>query len=75
MTYVFRCGTCRHEFEMIATVSEYEARGAPACPECGRAGARRVFTPVMVMSASGRSGGAPAASGGCCGGACGCGHH
>jgi putative FmdB family regulatory protein len=78
MTYVFRCASCRHEFEIVATVAEYESRGLPACPECGTAAARRVFTPVMVMTggrseASGAEAG-PAPGGGCCGGACGCGH-
>ena len=72
MTYVFRCSACKHEFEITATVSEYEARGAPACPRCGRA-ARRVFTPVLVMSAGGTREPSPA-SGGCCGGTCGCRH-
>ncbi len=73
MTYVFRCRSCGHEFEIRATVSEYESRGAPACPRCGRAESRRVFTPVLVMSAAG-SGGPSPASGGCCGGSCGCQH-
>jgi putative FmdB family regulatory protein len=77
MTYVFRCGSCRHEFEIIASVAEYERRGLPACPKCGTAAARRVFTPVMVMS-GGRAAADPgegaASGGGCCGGACGCGH-
>jgi putative FmdB family regulatory protein len=72
MTYVFRCGACNQEFEITATVSEYESRGAPACPRCGRA-ARRVFTPVLVMSAAGKGETVPT-SGGCCGGACGCRH-
>jgi putative FmdB family regulatory protein len=73
MTYVFKCGSCHHEFEVTATVAEYQSRGAPACPRCGRSGARRVFTPVLVMSAAGRDS-APS-SGGCgCGGACSCGH-
>jgi putative FmdB family regulatory protein len=73
MTYVFRCSACKHEFETTSSVSEYESRGAPACPRCGRA-ARRVFTPVLVMSAAGKD--APSSSsGGCgCGGACSCGH-
>jgi putative FmdB family regulatory protein len=79
MTYVFRCASCRHEFEIIATVAEYESRGLPACPKCGTAAARRVFTPVMVMtggrSAASDPGEGPASGGGCCGGgACGCGH-
>jgi putative FmdB family regulatory protein len=78
MTYVFRCASCRHEFEIIATVAEYESRGLPACPKCGKAAAKRVFTPVMVMTGAkaGASGSGDLPSpGGCCGGgACGCGH-
>ena len=78
MTYVFRCASCRHEFEIIATVAQYESRGLPACPKCGKAAAKRVFTPVMVMTGA-RAGSADPgdspAGGGCCGGgACGCGH-
>ena len=76
MTYVFRCASCRHEFEIIATVAEYERRGLPACPKCGKAAAKRVFTPVMVMTgarASSGPGEGPASGGGCCGGGCGCG--
>jgi hypothetical protein len=50
----------------------------PACPKCGKAAARRVFTPVMVMTGA-RTGASDAgdlpSGGGCCGGgACGCGH-
>ena len=78
MTYVFRCASCRHEFDIVATVAEYESRGLPACPKCGTAAAKRVFTPVMVMTGAkaGSSGmDADPSSGGCCGGGtCGCGH-
>ncbi|HET7265898.1 MAG TPA: FmdB family zinc ribbon protein [bacterium] len=77
MTYVFRCASCRHEFEIIATVAEYENQGLPACPKCGKAAAKRVFTPVMVMTGARGSdaGDLPSGGGGCCGGgACGCGH-
>ena len=78
MTYVFRCASCRHEFEIVATVAQYESQGLPACPSCSRAAARRVFTPVIVMTGA-RAGspdtGEGPAGGGCCGGgACGCGH-
>jgi len=73
MTYVFRCRSCGHEFELTATVAEYESRKVPACPQCGRAEARRVYTPILVMSASGTKG--VASGGGCgCGGSCSCGH-
>ena len=77
MTYVFRCASCRHEFEIVATVAEYESQGLPACPRCGKAAAKRVFTPVMVMTgARGSSdvGDLPSGGGCCGGGACGCGH-
>jgi putative FmdB family regulatory protein len=75
---VFRCASCRNEFEIVATVAEYKSRGLPACPKCGKAAAKRVFTPVMVMTGA-RAGsfdpGEGPAPGGCCGGGgCGCGH-
>ncbi len=73
MTYVFQCRSCKHEFEITATVAEYESRRAPRCPECGHKETRRVFTPVLVMSASGKAGGGETA-GGCCGGSCRCRH-
>ena len=73
MTYVFRCRTCGNEFELTATVAEYESRKTPACPRCGEQ-ARRVYTPILVMSAAGKAGG-QASGGGCgCGGSCSCGH-
>jgi putative FmdB family regulatory protein len=76
MTYVFQCRSCKHEFEITATVAEYESRQAPECPRCGRKEARRVFTPVFVMGASGKTGPVGGGSGGgCgCGSSCGC-HH
>ncbi len=77
MTYVFRCRACGNDFEITATVAEYERQRAPECPRCGVAGAKRVYTPVMVMVGGGReSSSAPlTAGGGCgCGGACSCGH-
>ncbi|HYM69321.1 MAG TPA: FmdB family zinc ribbon protein [bacterium] len=77
MTYVFQCKSCGQEFEITATVAEYESRGVPACPSCGAAKTKRVFTPVLVMVGAGagrRETPAPS-SGGCgCGGACSCGH-
>jgi putative FmdB family regulatory protein len=74
MTYVFQCRSCKHEFEITATVAEYEARRAPACPRCGQEQTRRVFTPVLVMSAAGKTGGGEPAGGCCGGGTCGCRH-
>jgi len=75
MTYVFQCKSCGREFEMTATVAEYESRGVPACPSCGAAKTKRVFTPVLVMVGGGRGETPAPPSGGCgCGGACSCGH-
>lgn len=75
MTYVFQCRSCGHKFELIATVAEYESRKAPSCPQCGHREARRVYTPILVMSAAGKVGGPSEPAGGCaCGGSCGCRH-
>jgi putative FmdB family regulatory protein len=74
MTYVFQCRSCKHEFEITATVAEYESRQAPSCPRCGEERTRRVFTPVLVMTAAGKAGGSDAGGGCCGGGACGCRH-
>ncbi len=74
MTYGFQCRSCRHEFEITASVAEYEARPAPACPRCGHRRTRRVFTPVLIMSAAGKAGPSDAPGGCCGGGACGCRH-
>ncbi len=84
MTYAYRCRSCGCDFEITATVAEYRSSGAPACPRCGRAEARRVFTPIMVTTGasagSSRSEGSPggdwaAASNACgCGGTCSCRH-
>ena len=75
MTYVFQCRSCKQEFEITATVAEYESRRDPACPRCGRKETRRVFTPILVMSATKAGGSESGAAGGCgCGSSCGCGH-
>lgn len=74
MTYVFKCRSCQHEFEITATVAEYESQRARACPRCGHRETRRVFTPVLVMSTAGKTGGGDPAGGCCGGGSCGCRH-
>ncbi|HKV43360.1 MAG TPA: FmdB family zinc ribbon protein [bacterium] len=75
MTYVFQCRSCGHEFEMTATVAEYESRKGRECPECGHGDTRRVYTPILVMTAARGGGDGPSPAGGCgCGGACSCGH-
>jgi len=74
MTYVFQCRSCKHEFEITASVAEYEARQAPLCPRCGHRQTRRVFTPVLVMTGGGQARGGDAPGGCCGGGTCGCRH-
>lgn len=77
MTYVFVCRSCQHEFEITATVAEYQSRPVPSCPDCGHKETRRVFTPLLVMSTAGKTAGSRGseAAGGCgCGSACGCRH-
>ena len=74
MTYVFKCRSCKHEFEITATVAEYESRRDPSCPQCGEERARRVFTPVLVMTGAGKTEGSDAGGGCCGGGTCGCRH-
>ncbi|MGH2975175.1 MAG: FmdB family zinc ribbon protein [Solirubrobacterales bacterium] len=40
--FEFECGGCGTRFEELAR----SAVAAPACPRCGAAGARRLFSPV-----------------------------
>lgn len=75
--YEYVCRDCGNRFEKMRPVAE--RLSAPDCPAC--AGQRA----ALAMSAPGRvgagaasrttAGGETAGSGGCCGGACGCGGH
>ena len=73
--YEYVCMSCESHFEELVRGDE-----TPACPDCGSTQAQRQFS---VFAAHGTSkqpslrgpSGAPAAGGGCCGGACGCGGH
>ncbi|GAA5156210.1 MULTISPECIES: FmdB family zinc ribbon protein [Amycolatopsis] len=63
-TYAYRCRECTETFEVNRPMSE---SAAPAtCPE-GHADTVKLLTTVALTGAAG----APA-TGGCCGGACGC---
>ncbi|MGH8774012.1 MAG: FmdB family zinc ribbon protein [Jiangellaceae bacterium] len=66
--YEFRCRSCGATFELSRPMAD---SAAPAvCP----AGHDDTVKLLSTVGLTGRTGaGAPAASGGCCGGACGCG--
>jgi putative FmdB family regulatory protein len=44
--YEFSCDDCGHRFEVIASFADLEDGGA--CPSCGGAHTRRVFSPVLL---------------------------
>jgi putative FmdB family regulatory protein len=67
--YEYRCRECASTFELSRPMAE---SAAPAtCPD-GHADAVRLLSTV-ALTAGGRPAPATAGSGGCCGGACGCG--
>ncbi|GAB3564656.1 hypothetical protein GCM10027445_08840 [Amycolatopsis endophytica] len=66
-TYAYRCRECTGTFEVNRPMSE---SSAPAtCPD-GHSDTVKLLTTVAL---TGSAPGAPS-GGGCCGGACGCGH-
>ncbi|MBA3737339.1 MAG: zinc ribbon domain-containing protein [Actinobacteria bacterium] len=72
-TYEYLCLSCEQPFEERRPMTGDLVRTAMACPSCGSDRVRRRFS----FSASIGSTGAMATaepSGGCCGGACGCGN-
>lgn len=65
-TYAYRCRVCSDSFELSRPMSE---SSEPAtCPE-GHEDTVKLLTTVALTGAAS----APAPTGGCCGGACGCG--
>jgi putative FmdB family regulatory protein len=71
--YEYRCRECDNDFEALVSASAPQAQ----CPSCGSEDLTRELS--MFASRSDNSGGGfdfsgPGAGGGCCGGACGCGH-
>ncbi|MCL6648062.1 MAG: zinc ribbon domain-containing protein [Chloroflexi bacterium] len=71
--YEYRCPTERTVFSSRRSMAEMDA--PIACPSCG-APSQRVLSIVAPVGRGERepvAAGAPAANGGCCGGACGCG--
>jgi putative FmdB family regulatory protein len=72
-TYEYLCLACEHPFEERRPMSTGPVGTTLACPSCGSDRVRRRFS---FSTATGSVGNAIAesAGGGCCGGACGCGH-
>lgn len=76
-SYDLACTSCGHEFEVYR--QGFLRDGDRACPQCGAAEARQLFTGFVTAKPS-RGGEAPSVvgfgggGGGCCGGSCGCGH-
>lgn len=66
-TYAFKCRECADEFEVSRPMSE--SADPAQCP-VGHTDTVKLLTTVAL---AGRSSGAPAGGGGCCGGTCGCG--
>jgi putative FmdB family regulatory protein len=76
--YEYRCEACERQFEVLTTFSERDR--AQTCPSCESTrtrvlvssfapiGGDRGFTSTLPMAPTPRAGG-------CCGGACGCGHN
>jgi putative FmdB family regulatory protein len=68
-TYEYRCRACGATFEERRAMAEADAPAT--CPE-GHADTTRLLS-VFASTGGASAGPAPAAGGGCCGGACGCG--
>jgi putative FmdB family regulatory protein len=70
--YEYACMECESHFEELVRNAEQ----AVSCPECGTANVLKQLSTFAVHGAPREqaSVSAPRASGGCCGGSCGCGH-
>lgn len=68
-TYAYRCRECTETFELNRPMSESSAPAA--CPD-GHADTVKLLTTVALTGATAKAS-ATVPSGGCCGGACGCG--
>ena len=71
--YEYRCNDCASVYEVMRPMAEREL--AAVCPRCESRASMPLISRVGMLvggdATSGRPG--PAAGGGCCGGACGCG--
>ncbi|MBX3080621.1 MAG: zinc ribbon domain-containing protein [Anaerolineae bacterium] len=76
--YEYFCRSCNTKHDKIRAIADADA--PIECPECHEVNSVRALSMVVMhvggrTSAASGSDSAPAASsGGCCGGACGCGH-
>lgn len=64
-TYDYRCEKCLNQFDVQATVSEYERGLDTKCPACGSKRVRRTINTVNIKRSSPNN---ARSSGGCCGG-------
>lgn len=64
MIYEFCCRSCGRPFEVTATLQEKEAGLSPACPRCGSADVRRVYSRVMFLRPAGEDEGGRQPGGG-----------
>ncbi|HSM57985.1 MAG TPA: zinc ribbon domain-containing protein [Candidatus Sulfomarinibacteraceae bacterium] len=75
--YDFRCHDCTTVFEVKRSMSR--ADEPTDCPDCGSANTYKMLSRVAVHAGGSTTASAPAPQpaskgGGCCGGACACGH-
>jgi putative FmdB family regulatory protein len=70
--YEYACMECESHFDELVRSQDQ----AVTCPECGAAKVLRQLSTFAVHGTAPKAGVAspPRASGGCCGGSCGCGH-
>ena len=69
-TYEYVCLACEHLFEERRPMDDGPVATALACPSCDTDRVRRRFSFSTAVGGNDVT----AAGGGCCGGACGCGH-
>lgn len=74
--YEYACRGCSADFEELVSLSTADS---VRCPSCGSTRVERQLSSFQRVRAGGGAAapalaGAPARSGGCCGGGCGCGH-
>jgi len=73
--YEYRCQDCQSRFERLTSFSERDR--SQVCPSCESQRTSVQVSSFAAVGAGSESRGlpmAPQAGGGCCGGACGCGH-
>jgi putative FmdB family regulatory protein len=64
-TYDYRCEKCLSQFEVRASIAEYERGLTVKCPDCGSRRVRRTMNTVNILSCAPKNN--SAAGQGCCG--------